>query len=101
MAMSLGIWSERVLPAGALYRWEGDKGQSGSGYVLFNVEAQTVRPANADGSDLGSLVVNRVTGEVTGTSDVDRATFMQVAASIFKAHAKNGELPATAHAYYG
>jgi hypothetical protein len=39
---------------------------------------------------------------VTGASDgVDRAKFRQVAAAIFKAHAKSGGVPATAHVYYG
>jgi hypothetical protein len=102
MAMSLGIWAERTFPDGALYRWEGDQGESGRGFVMFDAAAQTIRPAAADGGASGTLLVNGATGEVTGASDgLDRATFMQVAAAILKAYAKTGEAPATAHAYFG
>ena len=102
MAMSLGIWAERTVPDGALYRWEGDQGQSGRGFALFNAAAQTIRPADPDGGVSGSFLVNGATGEVSGSSDgLDRATFMQVAGAILKAYAKSGEVPRTAHAFFG
>lgn len=102
MTFSLGVWAERTFPEGHLYRWESDQGHSGTGFVLFDAETQTVRPADAKGDVVGSLTVNGETGEVAGAPDgVDRANFMRVAASILRAHSKSGEVPATAHAHYG
>lgn len=102
MAFSYGIWAQRTVPGGTLYRWEGDRGRDGSGFVLFDPETLTIRPSNADGEVVGSLAVDSDSGNVTGASDgVDRAKFRQVAAAIFKAHAKSGSVPATAHVYYG
>jgi hypothetical protein len=98
MAFSLGVWADRAVPGGTLYRWESDQGHGGAGFVIFNAEAKTIRPSNAEGSVVGSLVVDGEAGETTGTSEgVDRPNFMRVAASILKA----GEAPATAHTYYG
>jgi hypothetical protein len=102
MAFSLGVFAVRTTSGGTFYRWESDQGQSGTGFVLFNAENQTVRPSDAKGDVVGTLVVDGRSGELTGVSDgIDRANFMRVAASILKAHAKTGEVPATAHAYYG
>jgi hypothetical protein len=47
-------------------------------------------------------MVSRATGEASGgADDLDRATFMQVAATILKAYAKTGVAPPIAHAYFG
>jgi hypothetical protein len=102
MTFSYGIWAQRTVPGGTLYRWEGDEGRDGSGFVLFDLEILTIRSSSAEGEVLGSLAVDRASGNMTAASDgVDRTKFLQVAAAIFKAYAKSGDVPASAHVYYG
>lgn len=75
---------------------------SGGGHVIFDPAAQTVRPADSAGNVQGDLVVGAATGDLQGSADgVNRAQFLRVAAAIFKAYARNGAVPQTAHAYFG
>ena len=46
MAFSYGIWAERPLATGTLYRWEADLGEDGSGFVIFDPVTMTVRPSD-------------------------------------------------------
>ncbi|MBL7260587.1 hypothetical protein [Paractinoplanes lichenicola] len=101
-AFNLGVWRQALLPHGALYRWEGDQGRSGSGFVVLDSSAETVRPADPQGQPVGGLTADLRTSDVSGSSaGVDRASFTQVVAAILRARAKSGEWPETAHAYFG
>ncbi|GAB2597880.1 hypothetical protein Aab01nite_73620 [Paractinoplanes abujensis] len=101
-AFNLGVWRQALLPHGALYRWEGDQGRSGSGFVVVDSRAGTVRPAGRAGEPVGELAADLRTAAVSGASDgVDRSAFLQVVAAILRARARSGEWPETAHAHYG
>ncbi len=101
MAASIGIWAERPVPGGVLYRWEADHGNGPSGFVTFDPETRRFRPADPSGNVLGDLLIDAVSGATTGSADdVDRRLLAQVAASILRAHARSGEPPKTAHAHF-
>jgi hypothetical protein len=102
MAFSYGIWAERPMANGTLFRWEADLGEDGSGFVIFDPVTVTVRPSDGDGGLLGTLAMNGGTGELDGDSDgVDRVKFVQVASAILREHSKLGEIPSSAHTVYG
>ena len=102
MTFSYGIWAERPVASGMLYRWEADLGDDGAGFVVFDSVTMTVRPSNADGNLLGSLAMNGNKGELDGASEgVDRVKFIQVASAILREHSKLGRIPASAHTVYG
>jgi len=102
MSFSLGVWAQGTVAGGTLYRWEADQERGCSGYVVFDSAAGTVRPSDGEGSPIGDLVADRASGELRGSADgVDRPGFVQTAAAIFRASAKVGKDPTTAHAHYG
>jgi hypothetical protein len=102
MAFSYGIWAERPVSGGMLYRWEADLGEDGSGFVVFHSDTMTVRPSDRDGHLLGSLAINGGTGDLHGDSDgIDRTKFVQVASAIIREHSKLGKVPTSAHTVYG
>ena len=102
MAFSLGVWAQGAVPGGTVYRWEADQGQSGTGFVLFNAESRTVRPSDDQGNPQGSFVVDAAAGHAIGDVEgFDRSLVLKVAAAILKAYGRSGNVPETAHAYYG
>jgi hypothetical protein len=102
MAFSYGIWAERPVASGMLYRWEADLGDDGSGFVVFDSVSMIVRPSDGDGTPLGTLAVDGGTGELDGDSaGVDRVKFVQVASAILREHSKLGSIPPSAHTVYG
>lgn len=103
MTHSLGVWAMGSTTfEGTLYRWEADQGVHGAGYVVFDVPTQTIRPADVAGTAQGDLCIDARTGVLSGVAKgVDPTQFVKVAAAIFKAYARNGDVPQTAHAYYG
>jgi hypothetical protein len=101
-SFNLGVWLQSVLPQGALYRWEGDQGSSGAGFVVLDTASETIRPADEQGRPLGDLLVDAKSASVSGAADgIERAAFVQVAGALLRARAKSNEIPKTAHAYYG
>jgi hypothetical protein len=101
MTASLGVWASGPVAGGVLYRWEADRGEGGTGFVVFDEQAQTVRPTGADGSPQGTLVVDLAASQSTGeTEGVSRSLVLKVAASIRKAYRRVGGVPETAHATY-
>jgi hypothetical protein len=102
MTFYLRIWAQREIDGGTLYRWEADEGASGSGYVIFDSVALSVRPSDGDASMVGDLVVDGALGEVRGSAEgVNRAGFVRVAAAIVKTYRRTGTVRDAAHAYYG
>jgi hypothetical protein len=102
MTFSYGIWAERPVASGMLYRWEADLGEDGYGFVVFDSVKMTVRPSDGSGDVIGTLAMNGGTGELDGGSEgVDRVKFVQVASAIFREHSKLGTIPASAHTVYG
>jgi hypothetical protein len=102
MAFSLGVWAQGTASGGTVYRWEADQGESGTGFVLFDSGLRTIRPSDGRGVPLGSLVVDAAAGHATGDAEgVDRSLVLKVAAAILKAYSRSGDVPETAHAYYG
>ncbi|UQU65124.1 hypothetical protein COUCH_01865 [Couchioplanes caeruleus] len=99
MAASIGIWAQGDLAGErVLYRWEA--GQD-SGFVSFEVATRRFRPADVGGRPIGDLVLDVVSGDVTGAADgVGSRLLSQVAAAILRGYARVGGPPATAHAYY-
>ncbi len=101
MAYSLGIWADRAVPGGTLYRWEADQGQGGSGFLVVDFPSRTVRPSDRNGTALGDLVLDGESGMVSGgTEGISPGLFLKVAAAILKAFAKDDRIPRTAHTYY-
>jgi hypothetical protein len=101
-SFNLGVWRHALLEHGAVYRWEGDQGRSGSGFVVLDADRETVRPSDAEGRVIGDLVADCRSVEISGSADgIDRAAFTQVVAALLRARAKSGATPETAHAYYG
>lgn len=101
-SFNLGVWRLWVVSRGTLYRWVGDQGESGAGFVVLDADADTLRPADSDGRPIGDLTVDCRTGAVSGTADgIDRGALMQVAAAMVRARARSGADPETAHAYFG
>jgi hypothetical protein len=102
VAFSLGVWAVGRTPAGTVYRWEADQGQSGTGFVLFDADARTIRPSDREGNPQGSYVVDFAASQENGDTDgIDRSLVIRVGGSILKAFGRAGEIPETAHAYYG
>jgi hypothetical protein len=101
MTASLGVWASGAVTGGTLYRWEADRQEDGNGFVVFDAEAQTIRPSDADGNPQGTFVVDGAAAQSTGETDgVSRSLVLKVAASIFKAYRRAGKIPETAHAHY-
>src|SRR3954470_17163976 len=101
-SFNLGVWRQGVVPHGVLYRWVGDQGESGTGFVVLDADAETLRPADSDGRPIGDLVVDCRNAAVSGAAEgVDQRALMQVAAALLRARARSGSVPETAHAYYG
>jgi hypothetical protein len=98
---SLGIWAEGALPRGMVYRWEADHGEGGSGFVAFDPDTRQIRPSDASGNVLGSMIINGADGEVSGSADgIDPVVLTKVAGSILRAFKRSGEAPVTAHAHF-
>src|SRR4051794_7301930 len=99
---SIGIWAHAEVPGGVVYRWEADGGDSGTGFVLLDTAGNTVRPCNAEGQTIRSLVMDASTGDVTGEAPgINRTTFVKTAAAVLKRYLAAGKAPETAHTYYG
>lgn len=98
----LGIFKVTTVPVGAVYRWEADGGDSGGGHVLFDAARLSVRPCAEDGTPIDDLAVSgadlRLSGESTS---VDRLKLVRVAGAIITKFRSTGEIPETAHKYYG
>jgi hypothetical protein len=98
---SLGVWASGPVTGGTLYRWEADRAEDGNGFVVFDAQAQTIRPSDADGNPQGTLIVDVAAAQSSGeTEGVSRSLVLKVAASIHKAYRRAGKIPETAHAYY-
>jgi hypothetical protein len=101
-SFNLGVWRQSDLPDGVLYRWAGDEGRSGTGFVLLDAERETIRPADAQGQPVGDLSVDCRSRTSSGAAaGIDEAAFMQVVAALLRARARVGAVPETAHAIYG
>jgi hypothetical protein len=101
MTASLGVWASGPVAGGTLYRWEADRGDGGNGFVVFDDQAQTIRPSDAEGIPQGTFVVDVAAAESSGATDgVSPSLVLKVAASIGKAYRRAGKIPETAHAYY-
>lgn len=99
MTASIGIWAEgdTDVPI-VLYRWEAD---GEAGFVTFEVETRTLRPAGSGGQPIGDLRYDPEVGETSGGAEgVNRRLFDQVVVAILRAYRRAGSAPATAHAYY-
>jgi hypothetical protein len=102
MNYSVGIWAHAEVPHGMVYRWEADGGDSGTGFVLLETADRTVRPSDANGNVLGTLVLDAETGDLTGEAPgINRAAFARTAAAIIKRYLAAGKAPQTAHTYFG
>ncbi|MGA5305411.1 hypothetical protein ACPCHT_36295 [Nucisporomicrobium flavum] len=99
MTASIGIWAHGDLTGDhVLYRWEADQD---AGFVAFEVATRRFRPADAGGRPIGDLVLDVVSGDLTGAADgVNQRLLSQVVASILRGYARVGGPPPTAHAYY-
>jgi hypothetical protein len=101
MTASLGVWAAGPVAGGTLYRWEADRGEGGNGFVVFDDQAQTIRPSDAEGTPRGTLVVDVAAVESAGaTEGVSPSLVLKVAAAIVKAYRRAGKVPDTAHAYF-
>jgi hypothetical protein len=99
---SIGVWAHAQVPHGVVYRWEADGGQNGTGFVLLETSTPAVRPCDGNGDVIGDLVLDADSGKMTGTAaGIDRAAFSRTAAAILKSFLKTGQVPQTAHAYFG
>jgi hypothetical protein len=98
----LGIFKVMPVPVGAVYRWEADGGDSGRGYVLFDAERLSVRPCAEDGTPISDVAVSGAELRLSGAgTPVDRLKLVRVAGAIMAKFRSTGEVPETAHKYYG
>lgn len=100
LTASIGIWAQggNLTDDVVLYRWEAD---DQTGFVVFDVAAQQIRPAEQNGQPIGDLLYDPAVGEASGTAaGVERRLFNQVVVAIMRAYRRSGSAPTTAHAYY-
>lgn len=100
MAYSIGIWRQ---PGTTVYRWESDYGGAAKheGFVRVYPDTNTVRPSTQYGDSIGDLIL-RSDGVRDGSAEgVDPNLLRQIALAILRKVGTAGELPETAHKYYG
>ncbi|WP_218720595.1 hypothetical protein [Nocardia sp. MH4] len=100
MAYSIGVWRQ---PRTTVYRWESDYGGAvkHEGFVRVYPDTMTVRPCTQNGTSIGDLTLGVDGGRTGSAQGVDPNLLRQIALAILRKIGSTGELPETAHKYYG